>query len=238
MTPAICASVRRDGAHLRGRPQRWPHRAPREPRPQRRAAAPRIGGRSSCSRPHTTVAGGAPATFAGMGCSARETGVYQELAPKHGPAAVARRQREPRRSRTAGHEHAITVRAELAEVLGHPLERRELDRAGHAGGEADDDAVLHPGIGGDSSSVRTSARDTVSTRGQCTMVGTRSGPNLSVISATITPARLHYTRVKGKTDRARPRCTICMTAAGAGERYLSHGAARERPSVPPRTRRH
>src|SRR5262249_2427988 len=67
---------------------------------------------------------------------------------------------------------------------------------------------------GDSSSVSTTARDTVSTRGQCTVVCTRSDPNLSVMSATTTPARLHHPRVKGKSDRATRRCTLCMTVPG------------------------
>ena len=75
-----------------------------------------------------------------------EPGVNQELAPQHRPAAVARCQGEPRRPGTARHEEAITLRSELINVLGHPVERRQLDRAGDATGEANDDATLQPGV--------------------------------------------------------------------------------------------
>jgi len=77
----------------------------------------------------------------------RELGVNQELAPQHGPTAVACRQRQPSRSRAARDENPIAVRAKLAGMLGQPTERRELELTATPSGQPDDDGGLEPVVG-------------------------------------------------------------------------------------------
>ena len=124
-------------------------------------------------------------------------------------------------------------------MLGHPVECREFDRARDVCRPARRRRSLSShGSVGDSSSVSTSASDTVSTVGQCTVVGTRSEPNLSVMSATITPARLAPLASKGKGRSRKTALHDLHDRSSARRPYLSCGSARQRPSFPPRARRH